>query len=266
MNNVPQNVSRNASFAAQNPLLPLRAEGVRYAPDGLALLDDVSLQIAEGGITMILGPNGAGKSILMRILHGLVRPDSGRVLWRGEPANGTIQRRQAMVFQKPVLLRRSVAANLDHALKAADVSRTERPRRIKDALTEAGIAHLADRPARVLSGGEQQRLAVARALSLRPDVLFLDEPTASLDPASTAAIEALILAADRRGCKIVMVSHDMHQVRRLADDILFMDRGRLAEHSAAQPFFETPASAAARDFLAGRLHLPDGFQVTPNRS
>lgn len=258
MNNVPQHASQNASFAATNPLLPLRAEALSYAPDGLALLDKVSLQIAEGGISMILGPNGAGKSILMRILHGLIPASAGTVSWRGQTANREIRRRQAMVFQKPVLLRRSVTANLDHALKAASVPRGERNRRTIDALQEAGIAHLAARPARVLSGGEQQRLALARALSLRPDVLFLDEPTASLDPASTAAIEALVLAAERRGCKIVMISHDIHQARRLASEIIFMDRGRIAEQSPAATFFDEPSSAAARDYLAGRLHLPDG--------
>ena len=258
MNNIPQHVSQNASFAATNPLLPLRAEDISYAPDGLALLDRVSLQITEGGISMILGPNGAGKSILMRILHGLIPAGSGSVTWRGQSATAETRRRQAMVFQKPVLLRRSAAANLAHALKAAGVPRGERDMRAAEALKEAGIAHLATRPARVLSGGEQQRLALARALSLRPDVLFLDEPTASLDPASTAAIETLVLAAERRGCKIVMISHDIHQARRLAAEIIFMDRGRIAEQSAAAAFFEKPSSAAARDYLAGRLHLPDG--------
>lgn len=258
MNSLPQNVSVNASFAARNPLLPLKGDAIRYAPDGLAVLENVTLQIIEGGVSMILGPNGAGKSVLMRILHGLLSPDAGAVLWRGGRATAEIRRRQAMVFQKPVLLRRSAAANIEHALKAAGVPRAERADRIDAALTEAGIAHLAKRPARVLSGGEQQRLAVARALSLRPDVLFMDEPTASLDPVSTAAIEALIAAADQRGCKVVMISHDLHQARRLADEIIFMDGGRIAEQSAANAFFERPSSAAARDFLAGRLHLPNG--------
>ncbi|WP_193184562.1 ATP-binding cassette domain-containing protein [Nisaea sediminum] len=258
MNNLSQTASRNASFAQRNALLPLRADALRFAPDGLTILDTVSLQIAEGGITMILGSNGAGKSVLLRLLHGLLEPHGGEVLWRGGPATREIRQRQAMVFQKPVLLRRSVAANLEHALKAAGVPGAERTRRIEEALDEAGIAHLAKRPARVLSGGEQQRLAVARALSLKPDVLFLDEPTASLDPVSTAAIEALIRAADRRGCKIVMICHDLHQARRLAADIVFMDRGRITEHSPAEAFFKQPSSAAARDFLAGRLHLPDG--------
>lgn len=258
MNDLTQTLGRSASLAQSNALLPLKAEALSFAPHGHAILDNVSLQIAEGGITMILGANGAGKSILLRLLHGLLEPDSGEVLWRGAPATREVRRRQAMVFQKPVMLRRSVAANLEHALKAAGIPRADRLRRIDDALEEAGIARLAKRPARVLSGGEQQRLAVARALSLKPDVLFLDEPTASLDPASTAAIEALLLAADRRGCKIVMISHDLHQARRLASEIIFMDRGRIAEHSPAETFFKQPSSAAALDFLAGRLHLPDG--------
>lgn len=256
-NSIAQDASRNASVAAPNPLLPLRADGLVYAPDGLALLDNVSLQIAEGGISMILGPNGAGKSILMRILHGLIPASAGTVSWRGRTADRKIRTRQAMVFQQPVLLRRSAAANIDHALRTASVPRAERLRRTMVALEEAGIAHLAARPARILSGGEQQRLTLARALSLRPDVLFLDEPTARLDPASTAAIEALVLAAEERGCKIIMISHDIHQARRLASEIIFMDRGRIAEQRAASAFFKEPSSAAARDYLAGRLHLPD---------
>ncbi|MEQ9609977.1 MAG: ATP-binding cassette domain-containing protein, partial [Kiloniellaceae bacterium] len=161
----------------------------------------------------------------------------------------------AVVFQRPVVLRRSVAANLKHALATYGVPRGERAKRLEELLTLAGLQDLADRPARVLSGGEQQRLAMVRALAAEPDLLLLDEPTASLDPQATAAIETLIGRAAAKGVKIVMVTHDRGQAQRLADEILFLHRGRLSERSAADAFFSRPNSAAAQAYLEGRLLL-----------
>ena len=166
-----------------------------------------------------------------------------------------LARRQAMVFQKPVLLRRSAAANIWHALGLRGIARSERAIRVGDALKLAGLEGRASTPARVLSGGEQQRLCLARALSLEPDILFLDEPTASLDPASTLAIEQLLIDAQRRGIKIIVVTHDVGQARRLARDVLFLHHGRIVEHQAAKSFFEPPQSETARAFLAGGLVL-----------
>jgi tungstate transport system ATP-binding protein len=160
-----------------------------------------------------------------------------------------------MVFQKPVLLRRSAAGNIWHALGLRGIDRGERAIRVDGALKLAGLERLATMPARVLSGGEQQRLCLARALSLEPDILFLDEPTASLDPASTLAIEGLLIDAQHRGIKVIVVTHDVGQARRLAQDVVFLHHGRVTEHDAAKSFFAHPHSEAARAFLAGGLVL-----------
>ncbi|WP_369796047.1 ATP-binding cassette domain-containing protein [Puniceibacterium sp. IMCC21224] len=199
-----------------------------------------------------MGPNGAGKSLLLRLLHGLIVPQSGSVLWDGAPLDSATRARQAMVFQKPVLLRRSVAANVDFVLRA----RGRRDRAARDALlARVGLSDHAAQPARLLSGGEQQRLALARALAVQPEVLFLDEPTASLDPASALMIEEIARNIRDQGTKLVFITHDIGQARRLADDVVFVARGQAAEHTPARQFFDQPTSEAARAYLAGRLVL-----------
>ncbi len=233
--------------------MPLVVEGLRYAIAGRPLLGPVDLRLDHGGITAVMGPNGAGKSVLLRLLHGLVRASSGRISWAGRALDDGIRRRQAMVFQKPVLLRRSVAANIDFALKLRAVP--DIAGRRDELMRLARLDHVAQRPARVLSGGEQQRLAIVRALALEPDVLFLDEPTASLDPAATLAIEDLAKTVRDRGVKIILITHDAGQARRLADDIVFLHGGRVTEHTPATRFFERPASAEAAAFLAGKIVL-----------
>ncbi len=214
------------------------------------LIGGIDLQIPRASRTVVMGPNGAGKSLLLRLLHGLIAPTAGTVLWEGRALDDALRRRQAMVFQRPVLLRRSVAANVRFVLKLRG---RQNPERVEAILDEVGLAARAGQPARLLSGGEQQRLALARALATEPEVLFLDEPTASLDPASTAAIETIVQHAHERGTKIIFVTHDLGQARRLADDVVFLNRGQLAEHSPAESFFHEPASRAARDYVAGRL-------------
>jgi tungstate transport system ATP-binding protein len=158
-----------------------------------------------------------------------------------------------MVFQHPVMLRRSARANIDYALRLHRIPRRLRAARIGDVLADTGLGPLADQAARQLSIGEQQRLALARAWATAPDVLFLDEPTASLDPAATRAVEEIISAIDLTGTKIVMTTHDLGQARRLADEIVFLHRGRLLEHRPAADFFAGPATAEAAAFVAGRL-------------
>jgi tungstate transport system ATP-binding protein len=233
-------------------ILPLEAEGLGYAAGGRMLLAGISFHLDPGPRTVILGPNGAGKSLLLRLCHGLLTPTAGSVSWRGvlgDRAKG----RHAMVFQRPVMLRRSVFANMTHALALAGCGRAERCRRAAEALTAFGLGALADRPARVLSGGEQQRLALARTWALRPEVLFLDEPTAFLDPAATRAIETEIARFHQDGTRIVMTTHDLGQARRIADEILFLHRGRLLERSDAATFFRGPRSPEAAAFLRGEL-------------
>lgn len=233
-------------------ILPLRLEGVCYEAGGKRLIDGLSLTLGHGVRTVILGPNGAGKSLMLRLCHGLLRPSAGRVAWLG-PDAAVAPRRQAMVFQRPVMLRRSAAANVEYALKLGGVPRAERRRRAAEALRGAGLAALAERPARALSVGEQQRLALARAWALRPEVLFLDEPTASLDPAAARAVEDIIGSVHRAGARIIMTTHDLGQARRLADEIVFLHRGRLIERQPAEGFFTRPATREGAAFIAGDL-------------
>ncbi|MGV6846955.1 MAG: ATP-binding cassette domain-containing protein [Marinibacterium sp.] len=241
--------------AAQAPPI-LSARGLRFDAGGQRLISIDDLAIRGGRRTVILGANGAGKSVLLRLLHGLARPSRGRVSWRGGPLDGAARRRQAMVFQHPVMLRRSVAANLRFALTASGISGAERADRERRALAEARLQDLARRPARVLSGGEQQRLAIAQALATDPEVLFLDEPCARLDPASTLAIEEQLAAAHGRGVSIVMVTHDLGQARRIADDAVILHAGCVVESGPAQAVLVAPRSEAGRAWIEGRPYLP----------
>ena len=233
-------------------LLPLSLESVVFAVGAHTILRGVTMTLDHGTRTMIVGANGAGKSVLLRICHGLLEPTSGRVIWSApEPAH--TPRRQAMVFQRPVLLRRSALANVVYALKCSGVPPHARNLRALAALSRVGLEAHAHRPARVLSGGEQQRLALARAWALDPEVLFLDEPTASLDPGATHEIERIVGAMHATGTKIVMVTHNMGQARRLGDEILFLHQGHLAERAPVDRFFRTPATPEAAQFLEGEL-------------
>jgi tungstate transport system ATP-binding protein len=233
-----------------NGSLPLVLKDVCYAVNGRTILDGVSVEITSGPRTVILGPNGAGKSVLMRLCHGLLAPTAGIVAWRDAQAP---QRRQAMVFQRPVMLRRSALENVIYGLRLAGAARREARIQAMDALKRVGLSLIADRPARVLSGGEQQRLALARAWARRPEVLFLDEPTANLDPAANREIEATIRSIHAAGTKIIMATHNLGQARRLADEILFLQDGRLVERSSVDDFFSRPASAEAAAFIKGEL-------------
>jgi len=237
---------------APRSILPLALEGVSFALGGRALIAGLDARFERGSRTIVLGPNGAGKSLMLRLCHGLIAPTEGRVRWLGEAA-AEARRRQAMVFQTPVLLRRSVAANLHHALAVRGLGWRRRRDRTAEALAAVGLAGAARQPARTLSAGEQQRLALARAWALAPDVVFLDEPTASLDPAATRAIEDIIDALHAGGTKVVMTTHDLGQARRLADEVLFLHRGRLIERAPADRFFTAPASREAAAYLAGEL-------------
>ena len=228
-------------------ILPLRVEQLTFVAGARRIIDRISLDIEAGPSTIILGANGAGKSVLMRLMHGLLAPTSGRVAWS---AAGS-RRHQAMVFQRPVMLRRSALANVVYALRLFESGNEEKI--AMEALQEVGLAHVAHRPARVLSGGEQQRLALARAWALHPEILFLDEPTANLDPGATREIETIIKAFDAAGTKIVMSTHSLGQARRLGDEVIFLHQGRVAERSPIERFFPQPASAEAAAFVKGEL-------------
>ena len=216
----------------------IRFEEVTITAGAVTVLDRLSLAFAVGGPTVLIGPNGAGKSTVLRAAMGLLQPSAGRIVRDGEP-------RRAIVFQRPTMLRRTVEANIRYAMVGAD--------RTRELLALVGLEHAATRPARRLSGGEQQRLALARALARDPSVLFLDEPTASLDPASTKAIEDVIRTVSRRGIKVVMSTHDLGEARRLAGEVVLLHRGRLVEAAAASRFFDAPQTREAHTFIAGEL-------------
>ena len=233
-------------------ILPLAVDGVSFNAGGRPIIDRVSFALDAGPATIILGANGAGKSVLMRLMHGLLAPSSGAIRW-SDPDSARRRRKQAMVFQRPVMLRRSALANVVYALDLARAPRAEREGLAFEALESVGLRHLAHRPARVLSGGEQQRLALARAWALHPEVLFLDEPTASLDPSATREIERVIKAFDAAGTKIVMATHNLGQVRRLGDEVLFIFEGRLVERAPVDRFFSQPSSPEAAAFIKGEV-------------
>lgn len=228
----------------------LSVQDLHFSRRGVNLLDGIDLTLSANGITALLGPNGAGKSLLLRVIAGLITPDKGRV-----HLPRAMQGRIGLVLQRPVLLRRSVRANLRHALALARVPRRDRSAKVNALLTLGHLHDLADRPARQLSGGEQQRLAIIRALAANPVLLMLDEPTAHLDPQATHAIEALMQRVAADGTKIVLVTHDIGQVDRLADEVAFLHHGRCHELAPKTTFLTTPQSAAARAYLTGKLLL-----------
>lgn len=231
--------------------LPILLDNVSFAVRDTTILDGIDLNIVPGAPTVVIGPNGCGKTTLLRLSMGLIRPTNGRATWGGR-AEASSDRR-AIVFQRPVMLRRSAEANLRYALEAAGVPHRDRAARAHELLALVGLTDRADRPARKLSGGEQQRLALARALAKDPQVLFLDEPTASLDPGATKSVEDLIQSIAARGIKVVMATHDLGEARRLAGDIVLMHRGRIIETGTASDFFSEPRTSEARRFIAGEL-------------
>jgi tungstate transport system ATP-binding protein len=231
--------------------LPLVFSGVSITAGEVAILDRVDLTIHAGAPTVLIGPNGSGKTTLLRTAMGPIAPSRGRVTWGGREDVPPLRR--AIVFQRPTMLRRRAVGNVRYALAAAGVPRSLRAERAAELMALVGLTGLERRPARRLSGGEQQRLALARALARDPDLLFLDEPTASLDPAATKAIEDLVRAVTARGVKVVMSTHDLGQAHRIGGEIALMHRGRVVECAPADTFFNSPKTEEARRFIAGGL-------------
>ena len=227
--------------------LPIAFKDVSLVAGGAGIVDRLNFEIAPGAPTILIGPNGAGKTTLIRLAMGLAAPSSGRIDWAGSATPRG--EKLAMVFQRPVMLRRSAGANVAYALRGKD----RRSERVSDLLRRVGLAGFERRPARRLSGGEQQRLALARALARDPEILFLDEPTASLDPASTKAVEDIVGAVAKSGIKIVMATHDLGQARRLGGEIVFLVRGRIVERAPAERFFRSPDKPESAAFLHGDL-------------
>ena len=236
-------------------ILPIRGDGLVFERGGRRILDGIDIEIGGTGTLVLIGPNGAGKSLLVRVLAGLVAPTAGQVTWAGAAPDRRRAPRIGFVFQRPVLLRRSALANIEYALAVAGVARPERGRRAHAALERARLTHLAHSPARVLSGGEQQLLSIARALATGPDILILDEPTSNLDPSATTAIEGLIGAVRSEGTRVVLITHDLGQARRLADEVAFLHHGRIIERTPSAAFLAQPATAEAQAFMRGEIVL-----------
>jgi tungstate transport system ATP-binding protein len=231
--------------------LPLVLDDVSLRAGATTILDRLNLTITPGAPTLIVGPNGSGKTRLLRLCMGLDAPSSGRITWGGRADRAPVRR--AFLFQRPVMLRRTAAANVAYALAQAGLPRPQRAARIAALLERVGLSDLAQRPARRLSGGEQQRLALARALARDPEILLLDEPTANLDPAATRGVEEIVLMAAQSGIKIVMASHDLGQLRRLAGDVIFLVRGALRARGRAAEFLDQPTTPEAAAFVRGDL-------------
>ena len=231
--------------------LPIVFEDVGFTANGVTILDSINLEFAAGAPTVLIGPNGSGKTTLLRMAMGLLAPSQGQVTWAGRGLDPPSRR--GFMFQRPTMLRRSAAGNILYALKAASVPRELLDGRVAELLSIVGLEGLGARPARRMSGGEQQHLALARALACDPAVLFLDEPTASLDPAATKAFEDVVRSVIAHGIKVVMSTHDLGEARRLAGEIVMLHKGRVIEASTASAFFNAPQTAESRKFLSGDL-------------
>lgn len=232
--------------------LPLLVKNLSYSANKQPLIKNINLEVNSAGITIILGHNGAGKSLFMKLLHGVIPPTAGEIFWhRSSP--GTDQYWRTFVLQKPTFFQRSVRFNLEFVLHIAKVPVEERKKLCEQVLNICGLSEVSDRCASVLSGGEKQRLSLARAWVLDPGVLLLDEPTVALDPPAIKTFEALIDQFKKNQTKVFMTTHDLAQAKRLANDIIFIDKGEIVEQRDARDFFTSPHSKAAQNFLAGKL-------------
>ncbi len=217
---------------------------------GRTVLGPVNLSLSADGPTMIIGPNGSGKTSLLRVMHGIERISSGSVTWASED-----RARQAYVFQAPIVLRRSAVENLRYPLKLIGTPKAEIEAACALWLDRIGLASHRDAPANRLSGGERQKLAIARALIRQPAVLFLDEPCANLDGHTTREIEALLQTTAATGTCIIMATHDMGQARRLAKNVIFMVSGQVHEVGPAQDLLSDPVTPELTAFLNGDIVL-----------
>ena len=232
-------------------ILPLRLSEATVVKRGKLIVGPIDLELGQSGISMIMGPNGSGKTTLLKLMHGLERPKTGGINWAVDTA--IAQQRQAFVFQTPVMLRRTALANIEYPLKLRRINASQAKQIARRWLARINLSEAGNRDAKMLSGGERQKLAIARALALKPDVLFLDEPTSNLDGQSTREIETLIAEAVSEGVRVVMTTHDVGQGKRLADEIVFVLRGLVHERADAVSFFKEQETAEARAFLAGDI-------------
>ena len=229
-------------------ILPLELKNVSYLKQTNLILENINLKIEKGTPKILLGANGAGKTVLMRICHGLIKPTSGTIQWNSNLLQGKIKQ-QTMVFQRPIMLRQSVKKNLEFVLKIQKVSKNIMPTVIEASLSQVGMTKYLNYPAYLLSQGEQQKLAIARACLLKPQVLFLDEPTASLDPTSTFSIETIIRNIIHAGTLVIMSTHNLAQARRLQGEIIFISKGKVIQKCSAHNFFSQNQPDEVNKFL-----------------
>lgn len=232
-------------------ILPLKLTDASVRKRGKTILDGISTELPVTGFTMVMGPNGSGKTTLLRLMHGLERPRSGKVLWAGH--SEAIRARQAFVFQTPIVLRRTVLDNIAYPLIVRGTQKATAREMAEDWATDVGLGAILSISAHHISGGERQKLAIARALITSPEVIFLDEPTTNLDGQSTKEIEAILVKAYEDGTRIVMTTHDIGQAKRLASHVVFLNNGTLCEEAVASTFFEAPKTAAAQAYLRGDI-------------
>ena len=233
-------------------LFPIKIEKLNYSSGNNQIITNANITIQSKGITVIMGPNGSGKSVLVRLLHGLLTPTTGYISYNNSSLDKSIRRRQAMVFQTPTLLRRTVLSNIAFA---DSINGKTDLAHCKILLNLLGLKSFQSYPAQLLSAGEKQRLALARALVLKPYILFLDEPTANLDPASIQLIEEIVQNANKSGVKIVFITHDIGQAKRIADDIIFLNKGEILEYTETNLFFQTPQTKETAAYLDGNIIL-----------
>ncbi|MEP3277969.1 MAG: ATP-binding cassette domain-containing protein [Stappiaceae bacterium] len=232
-------------------ILPLRLEAASVVKRGKKIVGPITTEIGRTGCTIVMGPNGAGKSTLLRLMHGLEQPRQGTVTWRVPDREA--RHKQSFVFQAPVVMRRTVLENIAYPKIICGASRKEAKEIATHWCEKVGLSQACDREAHVLSGGEKQKLAIARALIVKPDVLFLDEPTTNLDGRATREIETILLHALEQGTRLIMATHDMGQAKRLGQDVMFLYRGALHETGTTDRFFENPTTREARAFLDGDI-------------
>ena len=238
------------TYVGPHDLTPIQFKDLSVILGQKIILDKINCKIKSNSITAVLGPNGAGKSIFLQTINGLFSIQSGRLNFNLMEINQEIRKQQAMVFQNPVLLRRTVIANLQFI---SNLRNKESNRLLKKILSKVGLEGYEKKPARLLSGGEKQRLSMARALIINPNLLLLDEPTANLDPYSLNLIEDLVLEENSIGKTIIFTTHDMSQAKRLATDVIFLNKGKVLEQTISKTFFKSPKTLEAQKYINGEI-------------
>ncbi len=233
------------------PILPLTLSQVQVVKQGKRILGPLDYQLSGRGITVVLGPNGSGKTTFLRTMHGLEYIRAGRLSW--DCTTLVARKSQAFVFQTPILLRRTVLDNIAYPLLVDGSTKATAYARAQEIAERIGLSGLLGVMGTAISGGEKQKLALARALVRKPQVLFLDEPCANLDGSATKDIEAILMDEKANGTRLIMSTHNVAQARRLADDVVFLYRGLLHDQGPSATFFTTPATSEALTFLNGDI-------------